>query len=258
MKRIAMLTAAILIASPVLAQNIATVNGKAITQKSMDQFVELLKGQGATDSPELRKQVKEEMINRQVMVQAAEKDGIAKDANVMTELELARQGILVRALMADYLKKHPVSDVDLKAEYDKLKKAEEGVMEYRVRHILVEDEKIANDILGKLKNKSDKFEDLAKKNSKDPGSADKGGELDWAPATNYVEPFAEAVKATSKGALADKPVKTQFGWHIIEVEDTRPVEIPSFDKVKPQMEERMRQQTLAKYQQELREKAKIQ
>jgi peptidyl-prolyl cis-trans isomerase C len=258
MKRIAMLTAAILIASPVLAQNIATVNGKAITQKSMDQFVELLKGQGATDSPELRKQVKEEMINRQVMVQAAEKDGIAKDANVMTELELARQGILVRALMADYLKKHPVSDVDLKAEYDKLKKAEEGVMEYRVRHILVEDEKIANDILGKLKNKSDKFEDLAKKNSKDTGSADKGGELGWAPATNYVEPFAEAVKATSKGALADKPVKTQFGWHIIEVEDTRPVEIPSFDKVKPQMEERLRQQTLAKYQQELREKAKIQ
>jgi len=258
MKRIAMLAAAVVIAAPAIAQNIATVNGKPITQKSMDQFVQLLVGQGATDSPQLREQVKQEMINRQVMVQAAEKDGIAKDPTVITELELARQGILVRALMADYLKKHAISDGDLKAEYEKLKKQQEGVFEYQVRHILVEDEKTANDIQEKLKNKSAKFEDLAKKNSKDPGSAEKGGDLGWAPATNYVEPFANAVKATPKGQLAAKPVQSQFGWHVIEVVDIRPVEIPAFDTVKPQMEEMMRQQLLAKYQQELRDKAKIQ
>jgi peptidyl-prolyl cis-trans isomerase C len=258
MKRIAMLAAAVVISVPAIAQNVATVNGKAITQKSMDQFVQLLVGQGATDSPQLREQVKQEMINRQVMVQAAEKDGIAKDPTVITELELARQGILVRALMANYLKKHPVTDAELKAEYDKLKKQQEGIFEYQVRHILVEDEKSANEIQDKLKNKSAKFEDLAKKSSKDPGSAEKGGDLGWAPATNYVEPFANAVKATQKGQLADKPVQSQFGWHVIEVVDIRPVQIPSFETVKPQMEEMMRQQILGKYQQELREKAKIQ
>ena len=174
MKRLLMLAAAMAIAAPIHAQNIATVNGKAITQKSMDQFVQLLVTQGASDSPQLREQVKQELINRQVMVQAAEKANIVgKDPAIATELELARQGILVRALMADYLKSHPITDAAITAEYDKLKKQQDGVMEYQVRHILVEDEKTANDLQAQLANKSAKFEDLAKKNSKDPGSAEK-------------------------------------------------------------------------------------
>ena len=202
MKRLVMLAAAVVVATPIYAQNVATVNGKAITQSSVDQFVKLLVSQGGADSPQLREQVKQELINRQIMVQAAEKAGIAKDPTVVTELELARQGILVRALMADYLKKNPVTDAKVAAEYDKLKQAESGKTEYEVRHILVEDEKTANDLQAKLKSKSAKFEDLAKKNSKDPGSAEKGGNLGWAPATNYVEPFAKAVAATPKGQLA--------------------------------------------------------
>lgn len=258
MKRLLMLAAAIVIAAPVYAQNIATVNGKAITQKSLDQFVQLLVSQGASDSPQLREQVKQELINRQVMVQAAEKANLTKDAAISTELELARQGILVRALMSDYLKKNPITDAAIKAEYDKLKKQQDGVLEYSVRHILVEDEKTANDLQTQLKNKSAKFEDLAKKNSKDPGSAEKGGDLGWAPASNYVEPFANAVKATTKGNLADKPVQSQFGWHVIEVVDARPVEFPPLAQVRPQLEEMMRQQALAGYQAELRNKAKIQ
>ena len=259
MKRLLMLAAAMAIAAPIHAQNIATVNGKAITQKSMDQFVQLLVSQGAADSPQLREQVKQELINRQVMVQAAEKANIVgKDPAIATELELARQGILVRALMADYLKSHPINDAAVTAEYDKLKKQQDGVMEYQVRHILVEDEKTANDLQAQLTNKSAKFEDLAKKNSKDPGSAEKGGDLGFAPASNYVEPFANAVKATGKGKLADKPVQTQFGWHVIEVVDARPVEFPPLTQVRPQLEEMMRQQALAGYQTELREKAKIQ
>jgi len=258
MKRLYLLVAACAIAAPVHAQNVATVNGKPITQKSLDQFVQLLVSQGATESPQLREQVKQEMINRQVFVQAAEAGGIAKEPAVQTEIELSRQGILVRALMADYLKKHPVSDSAIQAEYDKLKQAQAGKQEYKVRHILVQDEKTANDLLAQIKGKKAKFEDLAKKNSKDPGSAAQGGDLGWAPPTNYVQPFAQAVTQLKKGELAAKPVQTQFGWHVIQVEDTRPVQFPPLEQVRPQLEEMMRQQTLGKYQQELRSKAKIQ
>lgn len=230
MKRIAMLAAACVIAVPAFAQNVATVNGKPITQKSLDEFVKLVVSQGATDSPQLREQIKQEMINRQVFVQAAEKDGVAKQADVQTEIELARQGILVRALMADYLQKHPVTDAQVKAEYEKIKKEQAGKMEYKVRHILVEDEKTANDLLAQVKSNKNKFDDLAKKNSKDPGSAERGGDLGWAPATNYVQPFAEAVTKLKKGQLVDKPVQTQFGWHVIQVDDTRPVEFPPWTR----------------------------
>ena len=257
MKRIVMLAASCVIAFPAFAQNVASVNGKPITQKDMDQFVKLLVTQGATDSPELREQVKEEMINRQVFVQAAESSGLSKQAEVQSELELARQGILVRALMADYLAKHPVTDAQVNAEYEKVKKSQSDQSEYKVRHILVADEKAANDILAQLQKDKSKFDDLAKKNSKDPGSAQRGGDLGWAPPSNYVKPFADAVTALKKGALVDKPVQTQFGWHIIMVEDTRPVEFPPVDQVKPQIEEMLRQQTLANYQEELRGKAKI-
>ena len=257
MKRIVMLAAACAIALPAFAQNVATVNGKAIPQKSLDQFVKLLVTQGATDSPQLREQVKQEMINRQIFVQAAESNGIAKQADVQTEIELARQGILVRALMADYLAKHPVSDAKVTAEYEKIKKEQAGKMEYKVRHILVEDEKTANDLLTQLKGNKGKFDDLAKKNQ---GSRQR--RKGWRPGlgspTNYVQPFAQAVTQLKKGQLVDKPVQTQFGWHIIQVDDTRPVQFPPLDQVRPQIEEMLRQQTLADYQKDLREKAKIQ
>lgn len=257
MKRIVMFAAALALATPIYAQNVATVNGKPITKANVDEFVKLLGTQGATDSPQLREQVKEELINRQVMVQAAEAAGLLKDPTITVELELARQGILVRALMADYLKKNPITDAKIQAEYDKLKKAEDGKFEYEVRHILVEDEKTANDMQAKLKAKSAKFEDLAK-SSKDPGSAEKGGNLGWAADSNYVEPFAKAVAATPKGQLSEKPVQSQFGWHVIEVLDKRPVAFPPLEQVRKELEQMMREQTLAAYQADLRSKAKVQ
>jgi peptidyl-prolyl cis-trans isomerase C len=257
MKRIVMFAAALALAAPIYAQNVATVNGKPITKANVDEFVKLLGTQGATDSPQLREQVKEELINRQVMVQAAEAAGLLKDATITVELELARQGILVRALMADYLKKNPITDAKIQAEYDKLKKAEDGKFEYEVRHILVEDEKTANDMQAKLKAKSAKFEELAK-SSKDPGSAEKGGNLGWAADSNYVEPFAKAVAATPKGQLSEKPVQSQFGWHVIEVLDKRPVAFPPLEQVRKELEQMMREQTLAAYQADLRSKAKVQ
>lgn len=257
MKRIVMLAAACAVAVPAFAQNVATVNGKAITQNDLDQFVKLLVTQGATDSPQLREQVKQEMINRQIFVQAAEKDGIAKQTAVQTEIALAREGILVRALMADYLAKNPITDKTIQDEYNKVKQEQSGKQEYKVRHILVEDESTANDLLAQIKKDKKKFAELAKKNSKDPGSGAKGGELGWAAPTNYVKPFADTVSSLKKGQLADKPVKTQFGWHIIEVEDTRPVEFPPLEQVRPQLEEMLRQQALTKFQTQLREKATI-
>lgn len=257
MKRFAMLIAAATLAAPIYAQNIATVNGQPITQEAYEQFVELLGTQGAPDSPELREQVKEEMINRLVMVQAAEKAGITNNPEIKTELELARQGILVRALMADYLEKNPVTEEKVRAEYDKLQQEQGEVLEYNVRHILVEDEATANDLQKQLNDKSASFEELAKAQSKDPGSAAQGGSLGWASADNYVAPFADAVKNTPKGQMTDKPVQTQFGWHVIEVVDARPIAFPPFEEVRTQLEEMMRQQELMQFQQTLRSEAKI-
>ena len=257
MKRFAMTLAAIVIAAPVYAQNVAVVNGQPILQKNYDQFIQLLVSQGAPDTPQLREQVKEEMINRIVMVQAAEKAGVTKDPAVETELELVRQGILVRALMTDYLAKNPITQEQIRKEYEKFKAEQGQAMEFQVRHILVEEESKANDLLKQIKDKKATFESLAKAHSKDPGSAANGGDLGWAQATNYVAPFAEAVKNTPKGKMADKPVQSQFGWHIVEVIDERPVEFPSFEQVSGQLEEMMREQELAKFQQKLRSEAKI-
>ena len=258
MKKLVMLAAACAVAVPAFAQNVATVDGKPITQQSVDQFVKLLVAQGATDSPQLREQVKQELISRQVFVQAAEASGVAKQPEVATEMELARQGILVRALMTDYIKKHPVTDQQVTEQYDKLKKEQGDQQEYKVRHILVEDEQTANDLISQINAKKAKFEDLATKNSKDPGSAKNGGDLGWAPAENYVAPFAKAVGELKKGQMTAKPVQTQFGWHVIRLDDARPVEFPPLDQVRPQIEEMLRQQSVASYQEELRGKAKIQ
>ncbi|MFW7344007.1 peptidylprolyl isomerase [Pollutimonas sp. H1-120] len=257
MKRLAVFAAACVIALPVYAQTVATVNGQSISQEKLDQFVALLIAQGAQDTPELRTQVKQEMVNRLVAVQAAEKAGIDKQADVKQEIELARQSILVRALMADHLKKNPVTDAKIQAEYDQIKKEQAGKQEYKLRHILVKDQKAAEDLTASIKAKKVTFEAAAKKDSLDPGSGKNGGELGWGPATNYVPEFAEAVQKLKKGQMTDKPVQTQFGWHIIQVEDTRDVKFPDLAEVKPQIEEMMRQQQLAEFQQKLIKDAKI-
>jgi peptidyl-prolyl cis-trans isomerase C len=257
MKRLTLLAAACAIALPAYAQTIATVNGQAISQQSLDQFVTLLVGQGAQDTPELREQVKQEMINRLVVVQAAEKAGIDKKPEVKQELELARQGILVRALVSDYLKNNPITDDKIQAEYDKIKKAQSGKQEYKLRHILVKDQKAAEDLTAAIKAKKVTFDEAAKKDSLDPGSGKNGGDLGWGPASNYVPEFAKAVEGLKKGQMTDKPVQTQFGWHIIQMDDSRDVAFPELAEVKPQLEEMMRQQQVAEYQQDLLKKATI-
>jgi len=258
MKRFVLLAAACAVALPALAQNAATVNGTAIPQKSVDQFVQALISQGANDTPELREQAKQELINREILTQAAEKAGLPKQEEVSAALVQARQAVLVRALMAEHLKKNPVTDAAIEAEYNKIKAAQGDAQEYQVRHILVEDEKVAKDLIKQLTGKKADFAALAKQHSKDTGSAERGGELGWAPASNYVQPFAAAVRLLKKGELGAAPIQTQFGWHVIELQDARPVSFPPLEQVRGQVEDMLRQRTLAAYQQSLRDQAKIQ
>lgn len=242
-------------ALPALAQNLAVVNGKPVPSSRAEAMVKQMASQGQQDSPQLRAMVKEELINREILIQEANRLGLGNSPEVKNQLELARQSIVIRALVTNYLEKNPVKDADLKTEYDKFK-AQAGDKEYRARHILVEKEDEAKAIITKVKGGA-KFEELAKQ-SKDPGSAANGGDLDWAAPASYVKPFSDAMVALQKGQVTDTPVKTQFGFHVIKLEDVRAAKIPAFEEVKPQIAESLQQQRLQAYQQELRTKAKIQ
>ncbi|MEO8408362.1 MAG: peptidylprolyl isomerase [Oxalobacteraceae bacterium] len=241
-------------ALPVMAQNLAVVNGKAIPSSRVEMMAKQLASQGQQDSPQLRAMIKEELINREILIQEADKRGLGTSADVKNQVEIARQSIVIRALVADFIKKNPVSAADIKAEYDKFK-TQAGDKEYHVRHILVEKEDDAKAIIAKLKAGS-KFEDMAKQ-SKDPGSADKGGDLDWATPASYVKPFSDAMVALQKGQITETPVKSQFGYHVIKLEDVRAAKVPALEEIKGQIGETLQQQKLQVFQQELRKKATV-
>jgi peptidyl-prolyl cis-trans isomerase C len=171
-------------------------------------------------------------------------------------MELARQTILIRTLFADWQKKNPVTDAEIQAEYDKFASANAG-KEFRARHILVEKEDEAKAIIAAIKGGAN-FADLAKQKSKDPGSGANGGDLDWANAASYVTEFSEAMVKLDKGQMTETPVKSQFGWHIIRVDDVRQAKLPALEEIKPQIAQQMQQQKMAEYQKALREKAKVQ
>jgi peptidyl-prolyl cis-trans isomerase C len=189
-------------------------------------------------------------------MQEARKRGLDASEDYKTQLELARQTILIRQLFADFQKKNPVTDADIKAEYDKFAK-ENGGKEYRARHILVETESDAKALIADIK-KGGNFEELAKKASKDPGSGANGGDLDWAAAGSYVPEFSDAMVKLAKGQMTDAPVKSQFGFHVIRVDDVRDAQLPKLEEVKPQIAQQLQQQKLSAYQEGLRSKAKIQ
>lgn len=242
-------------ALPAMAQNLAVVNGKPVPSSRADIMIKQMAAQGQQDTPELRAMVKEELINREILIQEADKLGLGTNAEVKSQVEIARQSILIRALVADFLKKNPVKDADIKAEYDRFR-AQASDKEYHARHILVEKEEDAKAIIAKLKGGA-KFEELAKQ-SKDPGSADNGGDLDWAAPAAFVKPFSDAMISLQKGQLYDTPVKTQFGYHVIKLDDVRAAKIPTLEEVKPQIAEGLQQKKLQGFQQQLRAKAKIQ
>ena len=237
------------------AQNVAVVNGKPVPSSRVEMLATQLAKSGRPVTDEVRAQIKEEVIVREIFMQEAQKRGLSASEDVKAQMELARQTILIRELFADFQKKNPVSDAELKAEYDKFVAANSG-KEYKARHILVEKEDEAKDIVARLK-KGEKFDELAKKLSKDPGSGAKGGDLDWANASSYVAEFSQAMIKLEKGQLTQEPVKSQFGWHVIQLDDTRDAKLPPFEELKPQISQQLTQQKLATFQEDLRKAAKV-
>jgi len=222
------------------------------TQGQFDLLLKERLAQGGQDSPEVRTAVKDELNTRELLAREAKKEGLDKTADVKTQMDLAAQTVLVRAYVNDWVKKNPVPDAELHKEYDAIK-AQIGDKEYNVRHILVKTEDQAKEIISELQ-KGAKFDELAKARSEDPGSKDKGGDLGWNAPANFVKPFGDAMKATPKGKFTPQPVQTQFGWHVIEVEDVRDAKVPSFEEVKPQLTQRLQAQWLDKYFKDLRAK----
>ena len=238
-----------------LAQNVAIVNGKAVPVARVEALAQQVAKSGRPVTPEMQGQLRDEVIAREIFIQEAQKQGLDATEDYKVQMELARQTLLIRELFANFQKTSPVTDADVKAEYDKYAAANGG-KEYRARHILVAKEDEAKAIIAQLK-KGGKFEDIAKKSSKDPGSGANGGDLDWASAGNYVAEFSDALTKLAKGKLTETPVKTQFGFHIIRLDDVRDAQLPKFDDVKPQIKQQLEQQKLGKFQEELRAKAKI-
>jgi peptidyl-prolyl cis-trans isomerase C len=243
------------IAMPALAQNVAIVNGKPVPKARLDALAAQLAKSGRPVTTEMQGQLKDEVIAREIFMQEAQKRGLDASDDFKIQMELARQTLLIRELFADQQKTNPVTDADIKAEYDKFAAANGG-KEYHARHILVEKEDEAKAIIASLK-KGGKFDEIAKKQSKDSGSGANGGDLDWANAASYVPEFSAALIKLKKGQTTEAPVKTQFGWHVIRLEDTRDAQLPKLEDVKPEIAKQLQQQKLAKFQEDLRGKAKI-
>ncbi|WP_035051856.1 peptidylprolyl isomerase [Andreprevotia chitinilytica] len=236
------------------AGNVATVNGVAIPDSKLEFYVKQVTERGQKDTPELRAKIKEELVRSEVLSQEAAKKGLDKTPDVQARLDIAKQQILGGSLVNDYVKNNQVSDADLKKEYDKIKAGMSG-KEYKARHILVKDEAEAKAILAELK-KGKKFDDIAKAKSLDKASGAQGGDLGWANPSGFVPEFAKALTELSKGKISE-PVKTQFGWHIIKLDDVREAKGPSFDEVKADLQRQVQGERAQKYVDDLVSKAKV-
>jgi len=232
-----------------------SVNGVIIPNAYFDAMNREREQAGQPSSPEFANAMKDELVNREILAQAAKKKGIDKSATVAAQMDMARQAVLIRAFFEDYVKANPISDAQLKTDYDGYV-IQLGDKEFKVRHILVDKEDEAKAIIASIK-RGESFEKLAKEKSKDTGSKDNGGDLDWAPAGRYVPEFAAAVKVQSKGQLSENPVKSPFGFHVIRVDDSRAMKVPSFDEVKDKFRQQAQQEQVKKLVDELRGKAKV-
>jgi peptidyl-prolyl cis-trans isomerase C len=234
---------------------VATVNGVQIPNSRLELMVNASVAQGQADGPEMRRALRENLIAEEIIAQEALKNKLDQDPEVIAQLEISRQAVLVRAYQADYIRNNVVSDETLRKEYEILK-VQMGDQEFKARHVLVENESEARDIIASLKKGGD-FAKIAAEKSIDDGSKHEGGELNWSPSGAYVRPFAEALARLEKGKLTDEPVHTSFGWHVIELMDTRPMEIPPFEEVKQNIQQRILQREFAAVVQELRSNAKV-
>ncbi|MFM0644382.1 peptidylprolyl isomerase [Paraburkholderia bryophila] len=243
-------------AAPAFAQNIAVVNGTPIPKARADALIEQLVHQGQQNTPQLQTAVREELVNREILMQEALRRGLPNRPDIKAQIAVAQQTVVLRALIEDFVKNNTPSDAEVTARYNALIK-DAGGKEYHLHHILVDNEQQAKDLIAKIKAGAS-FEDLAKQYSKDPGSGKNGGDLDWSDPKAYVPEFADAATHLQKGQMTDTPVHTQFGWHIIRLDDTRAITPPPLEQVRPQIVQQIQQEKLQAFEEGLRKNAKIQ
>ncbi|MEC5406780.1 peptidylprolyl isomerase [Paraburkholderia sp. MPAMCS5] len=243
-------------AAPAFAQNIAVVNGTPIPKARADALIDQLVHQGQQNTPQLQMAVREELVNREILMQEALRRGLPTHPDIKAQIAVAQQTVVLRALIEDFVKKNAPSDAEVTARYNALIK-DAGGKEYHLHHILVDNEQQAKDLIAKIKGGAS-FEDLAKQYSKDPGSGKNGGDLDWSDPKAYVPEFADAATHLQKGQMTDTPVHTQFGWHVIRVDDVRDVTPPPLEQVRPQIVQQIQQEKLQAFEEGLRKNAKIQ
>ncbi len=232
-----------------------SVNGVIIPQSFFDAMNKERAASGQPATPEMNAAIKDELINREILAQAAAKRGLDKDPNIAAQIRIAGQAVLIRAYFDDYIKANPVADEQLKAQYADFVK-QMGDKEFKARHILVDGEDEAKAIIAQL-GRGESFEKLAKEKSKDTGSKDNGGDLDWGPAGRYVPEFGNALRALQKGQTTSNAIKTQFGWHVIRLDDARDMKQPTFEEVKENFRQRAQQETVSRLVADLRSKAKV-
>jgi peptidyl-prolyl cis-trans isomerase C len=243
-------------AAPAFAQNIAVVNGTPIPKARADALIDQLVHQGQQDTPQLQMAVREELVNREILMQEALRRGLPNRPDIKAQIAVAQQTVVLRALIEDFVKNNTPTDAEVTARYNALVK-DAGGKEYHLHHILVDNEQQAKDLIAKIKAGAS-FEDLAKQYSKDPGSGKNGGDLDWSDPKAYVPEFADAATHLQKGQMTDTPVHTQFGWHIIRVDDVRDITPPPLEQVRPQIVQQIQQEKLQAFEEGLRKNAKIQ
>lgn len=234
---------------------LATVNGVQISRQRFDLVLRQQTGRGAPDNDQLRAQVREALINNELLNQEANRNGIAKKSEVQQQIEITRQEVIANAVITEYVRVNPVGDAEVQKEYDRAK-AQTGDREFKARHILVATEDDAKGVLADLK-KGGKFDEIAQKRSLDEGTRPRGGDLDWNVPGNFDKAFSDAMAKLEKGKMTETPVRTRFGFHIIQLDDVRPVNFPPLTQVKQQIQQRIVNQKIENYIRELRAKAKI-
>jgi peptidyl-prolyl cis-trans isomerase C len=253
------LLSAALLSANVMAQNAVIVNGKSIPKAQLDKLVQR---SGQPDNPQVRDQAREMLVTRELILQEADKRGVIQKEIVREQLEQAKIGVLIAAVFEDYVEKEGIADAELKAAYESVKAQYVG-KEYHVEHILVEKEADAKAIIAQLK-AGGNFEEIAKAKSMDPGSAKNGGDIGWVDEKGLVPEFSKAMVQLKNGQTTDKPVKSQFGWHVIKMIDSRDLQAPSLEEMKDQLKQMLmadknwQKAKFSEMMQKLRSKAKIQ
>lgn len=241
---------------PAFAQNIAIVNGKPVPTARLEALATQIERSGRPVDAAVREQLREEVILREIFAQEANRRGIRSQPDYRAQVELATQTILIRELFNDFQRKNPVTEAEIRAEYDRFVAANAG-QEFRARHILVQTEAEARAIIAEIQGGAS-FEQLARTRSIDTGSGREGGDLDWAGPHVFVPEFSEVMIRLGRGQMTTTPVQSQFGWHIIRVDDIRQATLPSIDELRQQIEQTLQQQKLMEFQEGLRARARIQ